>query len=117
MTARAIIKPAAKANGQSSGAKRALTAELPPVALCGLQRREAFVDSMRAGHFLQLAQLDCIRIDSGSRAGEAGLARKHPIECRSGTLDLSLRRAARRVCPGGARCRCARSDKILQRRF
>src|SRR5262249_54089480 len=117
MTARAIIKPAAKANGQSSGAKRALTAELPSVALCGLQRSEAFVDSMRAGHFLQLAQLDRIRIDSRSRAGEAGLARKHPIECRSGTLDLSLCRVAWRVRPGRARSGRARSDKVLQRRF
>src|SRR5262245_22842910 len=107
MTARAIIKPAAKANGQSSGENRALTAELPSVALCGFQRGEAFVYTMRAGHVLQLAQLDRIRIDSGSRAGEAGLARKHPIECRSGTLDLSLRRVARRVRPGRARRGCA----------
>src|SRR5215470_11833527 len=99
--ARAIIRPAASVNGHSSGTRKALT-ELPAVGLCSLQCRKAFVDPMGAGHFLQFAQLGRVCVDGRGRGGKASLARHHPIECRSGAVDLALRRAARGISTGWA---------------
>src|SRR3954471_23369179 len=84
-----IIRPAATANGQSSGAKKALTTALPLGRLGSLQRGEALVDAVCTGHLLQLAQLGGFHIDPGAGDGETCRRGQYTIEGCSGPINLS----------------------------
>src|SRR5262249_19815426 len=80
VTARAIIRLAAKENGQSSGAKNELTAELPSVGLCSFQGSETLIDPVLSGKLLEFSQLGRVGVNCRSYPSDASLARQDAVE-------------------------------------